>query len=115
MDDLVVVLVSEELGTWPKRLPDVHSRDNLEQEGTTEATYTNLSDRCRIFRAKEVKQVTQHLRMNLWQSGARIQVSSQGHSLPMTTASLSSLANPPLNLINRMDGLKLWTGSVPWG
>lgn len=52
MDDLVVVLVSEELGTWPKRLPDVHSRNNLELEGTTEATYTNLSDRCRIFGAK---------------------------------------------------------------
>lgn len=32
----------------------------------------------------------------------------------MTTASLSSLAHPPLNLINRMDGFKLWTGSVPW-
>lgn len=40
MGNFVVVLASEELGTWPKRLLGLHAYNNLELEGTTEATYT---------------------------------------------------------------------------
>lgn len=70
MENFVVVLASEELGTWPKRLLGLHAYNNLELEGTTEATYTlhptpTSQTDAETPEPRGVKQLTQGLRMNL--------------------------------------------------
>lgn len=51
VDSLTMVLVSKELGTWPKRLLDVHKHNNLDRKGLQRPP-TPYTNRCRNSSAK---------------------------------------------------------------